>query len=264
MTPQERRLVEELFERLATLENRPREADAEQAIREGLRIAPNATYALVQTVLLQDEALKKADERIRELEGESTPPQQQGGFLDSMRDTLFGSQRPRTSVPQAGGDRPMGVPPGFGTGYAQPNAQPNAYGQAPMQPQAAPAGGSFLGTAAAAAVGVIGGTMLMNSMRNMLGSNHPASGHSAADLSGSNSAGASTNPWGNSDASGSDLARQAGLDHMGKSDSGNRAGLLDQQDQNDRPYETADSGYEEDDSDYEDDGGFDIGDSDFA
>jgi hypothetical protein len=258
MTPQERRLVEELFERLATLENRPREADAEQTIREGLRIAPNATYALVQTVLLQDEALKKADERIRELEGESAPAQQQGGFLDSMRDTLFGSQRARTSVPQAGGDRPMGVPPGFGGGYAQPNA----YGQAPMQPQQpqASAGGSFLGTAAAAAVGVIGGTMLMNSMRNMLGSNHPASGHSAADLSGGNS---SANPWGNSDASGSDLARQAGLDHMGQSGSGNRAGLLDQQDQNDRPYETAESGYE-DDSDYEDDGGFDVGDSDFA
>jgi hypothetical protein len=265
MTPQERKLVEELFERLATLENRPRETDAEQAIREGLRVAPNATYALVQTVLLQDEALRRADERIRELEGDAPPPQQQGGFLDSMRDTLFGSQRPRTSVPQAGGDRPMGVPPGFGTGYGQPNAQPNAYGQAPMQPQAAAGGGSFLGTAAAAAVGVIGGTMLMNSMRNMLGSNHPASGHTAADLSGSNSASASANPWGGNDASGSDLARQAGLDNMGQSGSGNRTGLFDQQNQkDDQPYQTADSGDQDDDG-YEDDGGFDLGgDSDFV
>ena len=75
MTPQERRLVEELFERLATLESRPREPDAEQAIMAGLRKAPNATYALVQTVLLQEEALKKADERIRELEGgDAYPP----------------------------------------------------------------------------------------------------------------------------------------------------------------------------------------------
>lgn len=267
MTPQERKLVEELFERLATLESRPREADAEQAIREGLRVAPNATYALVQTVLLQEEALRKADERIRELEGETAPPQQQGGFLDSMRDTLFGggAQRPRGAVPQTGGDRPMGVPPGFGTGYGQPNVQPNAYGQAPMQPQAAGGGGSFLGTAAAAAVGVIGGTMLMNSMRNMMGGNHPASSQSAADLSGgSSSANASANPWGNSDASGGDLARQAGLDNMGQSGSGNRAGLLDQQDKNDPSYQTADSDYE-DNSDYEDDSGdFDLGDSDFA
>lgn len=51
MTPQERKLVEDLFERLATLERNPREADAEEAIRAGLRKAPNATYALVQTVL---------------------------------------------------------------------------------------------------------------------------------------------------------------------------------------------------------------------
>ncbi|MET0868437.1 MAG: DUF2076 domain-containing protein [Pseudorhodoplanes sp.] len=261
MTPQERKLVDELFERLATLESRPRETDAEQAIRQGLRIAPNATYALVQTVLLQDEALRKADERIRELEGDGPPPQQQGGFLDSMRDTLFGSPRPRSSVPQTGGDRPMGVPPGFGTGYAQPNAQPNAYGQPPQ----APAGGSFLGTAAAAAVGVIGGSMLMNSMRNMLGSNHPASGQTAADLSGSNSANASANPWGGNDASSSDLARQAGLDNMGQSGSGNRTGLMDQQNQKeDQPYQTADSGDQGDDA-YEDDGGFDLGgDSDFV
>jgi hypothetical protein len=261
MTPQERRLVDELFERLATLEGRPREADAEQAIREGLRRAPNATYALVQTVLLQEEALKKADERIRELEGEAAPPQQQGGFLDSMRDSLFGSQRPRGSVPQTGGDRPsdraMGVPPGFGTGYSQPNAQPNAYGQPPMQQ--ASGGGSFLGTAAAAAVGVIGGTMLMNSMRGMLGSNHPANAQTAAELPGGNSA----NPWGGGDASSSDLARQAGLDNMGQSGAGNRTGLLDQQKQNEEAYSTADGGYEED-AGYEDDGGFDLGDSDFA
>lgn len=82
MTPQERRLVDELFERLATLENRARETDAEQAIRDGLRKAPNATYALVQTVLLQEEALRRADERIRELESDGASPQQQGGFLE--------------------------------------------------------------------------------------------------------------------------------------------------------------------------------------
>jgi hypothetical protein len=271
MTPQERKQVEELFERLATLEDRPREADAERAIREGLRIAPNATYALVQTVLLQDEALRNADARIRELEGDGAPQQAQGGFLDSMRDAVFGSSRPRSSVPQTGGDRPMGVPPGFRTqgdypqGGTQGGFQGGGYAQPPQQPQGS-GGGSFLGTAAAAAVGVIGGSMLMNSMRNMLGSNHPASWQSAADLSGGN---ASANPWGG-DASSSDLARQAGLDNMGQSGAGNRAGLFDRQDRNDTPYSTADSGYEkdgggdEDDGAYEDDGDFDIGDSDFA
>src|SRR5260370_41774951 len=70
MTPQERKLIDELFDRLASLENNPRDADAVRAINDGLRLAPNALYPLVQTALVQDEALKRADARIRELEDE--------------------------------------------------------------------------------------------------------------------------------------------------------------------------------------------------
>src|SRR5690606_37070291 len=68
MTPQERQRVAQLFERLAQLENSPRERDAEQLIAEGLRYAPNSPYAMVQTILIQEEALERANERIRELE----------------------------------------------------------------------------------------------------------------------------------------------------------------------------------------------------
>jgi hypothetical protein len=84
MTPQERQLVDDLFDRLSKLEGAPRDPDAAAAIAQGLRSAPNAVYALVQTVLLQDEALKRANSRIQELEaggaGEQHPS---GGFLDS-------------------------------------------------------------------------------------------------------------------------------------------------------------------------------------
>ena len=58
MTPQERQLVDELFDRLSKLENAPRDPDAIAAIMHGLRKAPGAIYALVQTALLQDEALQ--------------------------------------------------------------------------------------------------------------------------------------------------------------------------------------------------------------
>ena len=91
MTPQERQLVDDLFDRLARLETAPRDADAEHAIADGLSRAPNAVYALVQTALVQDEALKRADARIRELTGEDEPAPQGGGFLDSMRDAVFGA-----------------------------------------------------------------------------------------------------------------------------------------------------------------------------
>jgi uncharacterized protein len=108
MTPQERDLVTDLFDRLATLENQPRDRDAERAIIEGLRQAPNATYALVQTTLVQDEALKRANARIQELEARlgDPPAGQPTGFLDGMRDALLGRRDPPRggSVPSV---RPM-------------------------------------------------------------------------------------------------------------------------------------------------------------
>ena len=73
MTPQERQLVDDLFDRLSKVESAPRDPDAAAAIAQGLRKAPNAVYALVQTVLVQDEALKRAHSRIQELEAGGAP-----------------------------------------------------------------------------------------------------------------------------------------------------------------------------------------------
>jgi hypothetical protein len=210
MTPQERQLVAELFDRLASLEGERRDPDAERAIADGLAQAPNATYALVQTVLVQDEALKRADARIRDLEaalGGGEPPRE-GGFLDNMRNVLFGRaeprgygrDEPRGSVPSVrSGEAPMGAPPGFRTDMQPPPG-------APMQ-QGSPMGG-FLGTAAASAAGVIGGALLLDSIRSMFGGRHGAMpGAFDPGLSGDRS------PWGGSGAD-SDLAREAGLNDI--------------------------------------------------
>jgi uncharacterized protein len=100
MTPQEQQLVDELFDRLAQVENNPRDPDAERVIANGVRRAPHATYALVQTALVMDEALKRANARIEELQaqvGDQPPPQQGGGFLDGMRDAVLGRRDPRVS-----------------------------------------------------------------------------------------------------------------------------------------------------------------------
>ena len=70
MTPQEQELVKELFDRLAQLENNSRDPSAERLIADGLRDAPHAVYALVQTALVQDEALKRANARIEELQAQ--------------------------------------------------------------------------------------------------------------------------------------------------------------------------------------------------
>ena len=104
MTPQERQLINDLFQRLASLENNPRDPDAEAMIREGLRRAPNGVYSLVQSVLVQDEALKAANNRIQEYEQQSGGPQQHEeqprGFLDSVRGSIFGRDEQRGSVPR--------------------------------------------------------------------------------------------------------------------------------------------------------------------
>src|ERR1700710_1908006 len=101
MTPEERKLVVDLLDRLATLEAAPRDPEAERLIRDGLRQAPNAPYALVQTVLVQDEARKRADERIRLVEASSATETaaRDTSFLGGMRDSLLGRREDRRSVP---------------------------------------------------------------------------------------------------------------------------------------------------------------------
>ena len=220
MTPEERNLVTELFDRLATLEDTPRDREAERLIQDGLRRAPNAPYAMAQTMLIQDEALKRADGRIRELEaqlGIGAEPQRQGGFLDGQRDSVWG----RRDAPRAGSvptvrpsGEPMGAPVGAPPGYraeAQPmGQQPMAQQPMGQQPMGQPSGGSsFLGTAAAAAVGVIGGSLLMNSMRSMMGGQHGGSAHAAFNQPDAGRA----SPWSGGDGN---LAREAGVDDIGR------------------------------------------------
>jgi hypothetical protein len=244
MTPQERQLVDDLFDRLSKLESAPRDPDAAAAIAQGLRSAPNAVYALVQTVLLQDEALKRANSRIQELEaGGAGEQRQSGGFLDSMRETIFGQER--GSVPNV---RPpdMASRPTWNSGQVLQQAQPpGQFNQGPYgQPYGAPqapmggGGGSFLGTAAAAAAGVVGGSLLLGSIRSMMGG---GSHQSFGDTAGSGGGVEDRRP--SSDQSGGDLARDAGINDIGSSgrgaDDNSRAGLFDSA-SNDDDHDDAD------------------------
>jgi uncharacterized protein len=277
MTPQERQLVDDLFDRLSGMESAPRDPNAMAAIAQGLRIAPNAVYALVQTVLVQDEALKQAHHRIEELENQSAPPQTQGGgFLDNMRGAIFGQGQSQGSASQ--GSVPNVRPPEVGSrpvwnsgqvmqqaspghyeqgGYGQPYGGPQApMGGGMMGGGMGGGGGSFLGTAAAAAAGMVGGSLLLNSFRGMMGGNRQAFGDTSAS--------GDRKPW--SDQSRSDLARDAGVNDIGSKDlaAQDRAQDIaqDRDDDNSRAglFDSA-SDDERDDMDMDSDGG---GDSDFA
>src|SRR3984957_18068122 len=173
MTPEEQQLVDELFDRLAQVENNPRDPDADRIIANGVRRAPHAVYALVQTALVMDEALKRANARIEELQAQigSEEQQQQGVFLDSMRDAVLGRRDPRGSVPnvrtQATQPSPAAAAPYQSQAGYPPQTPPYPAGRG-MGP-AFGSGGSFLGTAASTAAGVIGGGLLLNSIRSMFG-----------------------------------------------------------------------------------------------
>jgi hypothetical protein len=243
MTPEERNLVIELFDRLATLEDAQRDPEAERLIRDGLRQAPNATYALVQTVLVQDEALKRADARIRELESGSAaePAPRDTSFLGGMRDSILGRREGRGSVPSVRPGEAAPMSPAWHTGTEATQPMPAAPAGAPMAP-----GGSFLGTAAAAAAGVIGGSLLLSSIRSMMG--HQQGAHAAFDPG---SAASGSSPW---SGAGGELSRQAGLDDVGRASSSG-------DDSSSRNYGLLDDGRSEDmqddqDADDLDDDGF--------
>lgn len=142
MDRNDRNAIEDLFGKLAEVERQgqPRDGEAETFIRERIARQPGAPYYMAQTIVVQEQSLKAAQERIAQLEAQGS--QGAGGLLGG----LFGgsSQGARGSVPRTGRSA-MGAPnipaPGAASGRG---------------------GGSFLGGAAQTAMGVAGGVMLAN------------------------------------------------------------------------------------------------------
>lgn len=174
MTPQERDIIGGIFDRLRQAEGQPRDPQAEAFIAERIRSQPYAPYIMAQTIYMQEQALANLQQQIEELQRRQQQPQQSGGFLSS----LFGGGRQAAPPPpayqpppQGYQQQPMGAPQG-GPWQQQPAAQ---------QPQRQ--GMGFLGTAAAAAVGVAGGMMVANALSNAFA--HGAAGpQAAADFGG--------------------------------------------------------------------------------
>jgi uncharacterized protein len=211
MTPQETQLVSDLFDRLANLENSPRDAAADRLIADGLQRAPHAVYALVQTALVQDEALKRANSRIEELQAQTADApeaeQRPASFLNTMREALTGH------APARGGSVPSVRPQGQS---ASQNFQSQDGPPQPGYPGSVPpgAGGSFLGNAASTAAGVLGGALLLDGIRSMFG--HHAAGGGPSSFGGF---GDKASPWNsNAGAANSDLARELGSDQIGHRD----------------------------------------------
>jgi hypothetical protein len=158
MTPQERDLILEVAQRLRGTRLSEKDPEADRLIRAEVGSQPDALYLLTQAVVVQEQGLRHAQERIRELEaarGQGGGAPGRGGFLAGLT-----------------GGAPAGALP------------PAAAAPGPASPAGASGVGSFLRTAAAAAAGVVGGQLIFDGMRRLFGGGPglPWSGGAAAAM----------------------------------------------------------------------------------
>ncbi|WP_460449157.1 DUF2076 domain-containing protein [Alsobacter sp. SYSU BS001988] len=189
MSPEERQLLTNLFERIKGAANTPRDKEAEAFITDAVRQQPYAPYLLSQTVIVQEEALKAAASRIQELEAQVAEREQGStSFLGGLGKSIFGGGEPGRAQP---GRTPSGVP-SWGPGAqqaapAQPAPGPWGQAQPQYQPQQGqggggmfgggqPQGGGFLRSAMTTAAGVAGGALLFQGVSSLFNSHHGASG----------------------------------------------------------------------------------------
>jgi hypothetical protein len=151
MDTNEQQVIDGLFGRLAQAEtgSGPRDPAAQRRIEEHLQRRPAAPYYMAQAIIVQEHALKAAQERIQQLEQELTRrPAGGGGFLGS----LFGA---------GGGAAPL----------PRPAVSPETAQFARYQHQG---GGGFLAGAMQTAAGVAGGMLLGSLLMDAFGADEAA------------------------------------------------------------------------------------------
>jgi uncharacterized protein len=160
LNPEDRAAIDGLFERLAEVESRTpsRDPEAERLIEERMRRQPGAAYYLAQTVLVQQQALEAAEQRINDLEAEGSQRSRGGLFGGLFDDTR--RQRPAPYRQDRYGDADYGRRRG---------------------PWERPAGGGFLAGAAQTAVGVAGGVLLGSAIGSLLGAGAASAAEPAAE-----------------------------------------------------------------------------------
>jgi hypothetical protein len=180
MTPDERDLINGLFDRMRGYDLPQKDRDAEALINQAVRATPDAAYMLVQSVLVQEQALEAANARVQELEArvrelEGAQPQQQGG--GSFLGGLFGGGRPEP-------ERRAGSVPAIGSrAGGVPSMLPGRM-QAAQEPAQQAATGGFMRTAMTTAAGVAGGMLLAEGIRNMMGGSSAQAKPTASEDSG--------------------------------------------------------------------------------
>lgn len=202
MTPEEHKLLKELFDRIDATDVGALDPEADALIRRRIAANPTAPYAMAQTIAVQNRLLEKADARIRALEAETARPEGAAGAGEAP-------SSPAWNVPGRAGTA--------GASTMAREADAAFAGSADRGRTSVPAmgarpiggGGGFLAGAGQVALGVAGGVLLGSAIGSLLADDAAAA---PAEASGGEEAGAAEPQPAEPDAGG---AADAGMDDPG-------------------------------------------------
>lgn len=207
MTPDEQRLIEDLFDRLRPQPGALKDRQADALIQRSFRDNPDAGYAVVQMAIVAEHQMAAADQRIQELEEQAAQASSSSGgsFLGSI---FGGGGSVPARAPAMRDDRRDartrdGDGPRLDDGRNAPwgNAPPPRRDYPDAPPPGASRGGGFLGSVFSTATGVAGGMLAAESLRGLFGGHGAQAGGAQAGEGSHNAGGNSPLPGPGSPAS---------------------------------------------------------------
>ena len=180
MDQNERRIIDDLFEKLGRVERDapPCDPEAEALIRRHLGNQPGAPYYMAQAIVVQEQALANAQARVQELERRVVARPSGGGLLSG----LFG-----------GGEEPTRQEPGPARGTA---GHPGAYQRS---------GGGFMAGAMQTALGVAGGVLIADAIASAFAPEEAAAAETPPEEAPTEDWEAQDDSWGAADDGGFDV-----------------------------------------------------------
>jgi uncharacterized protein len=181
MTPEERNLIENLFDRLRQADVNSKDPEAGQLIHAKTAALPSAPYLLTQAVIVQEHALTNAQAQIAELENrlaaatKSAQPAGGEGFFSGVS-KLFGGSRPTRPAAPEPAPQYQQVPETGVVPAPIPATAPQNIPYPSTATLSPSAGGDFLKSALATAAGVAGGAALFQGIESLIGHNAGAFG----------------------------------------------------------------------------------------
>ncbi len=164
MTPQERDQLTHFLKQLGDARVGDKNTEAEALIRETVAKQPDAAYLLVQRAMLVEQALNAAKAQIAQLQNQLQSAQtgnRNAGFLGGGNPWAQSLDNPAGSAASV---------PGTGS-YQIPRSAP----MASAAPATGSGVGSFLGSVATTAAGVVAGSFLFQGIENLLGHHQSSS-----------------------------------------------------------------------------------------